>query len=158
MGSNWLKGVLGKVIVDEKGIKDSWKSWWMKKMNGIIEYCPELKKNQQIALGLMKLLQHWKRWKDKKPQAVRASNKNDTRQRGYWNSVDIKCVGKPAGNSVSWGDGRKCRGWYTFKKLEGENFRFYGSTNKVKALRETQPIDFNQGESCTGLIPSSITG
>jgi len=70
-GSNWLKGVLVKVIVDEKGIKDSWKEymeiWWMKRMNGIIEYWLELKKDQQIASGLMKLLQHWKRWKDKAP-------------------------------------------------------------------------------------------
>ena len=41
----------------------SWKSWWMKTMNGIIEQCWELKKDQQIASGSMKLLQHWKRWK-----------------------------------------------------------------------------------------------
>ena len=27
MGSNCLKGVLGKVFVDEKGIKDSWKEY-----------------------------------------------------------------------------------------------------------------------------------
>ena len=32
-------------------------------MNGIIEYQLELKKNQQS----IKLLQHWKRWKDKAP-------------------------------------------------------------------------------------------
>jgi len=33
MGSNCLKGVSGKVIVDEKGIKDSWKEYMEKMMN-----------------------------------------------------------------------------------------------------------------------------
>jgi len=33
MGSNCLKGVSGKVIVDEKGIKDSWKEYMEKLMN-----------------------------------------------------------------------------------------------------------------------------
>jgi len=32
-GSNCLKGVLGKVIVDEKGIKDSWKEYMEKLTN-----------------------------------------------------------------------------------------------------------------------------
>ena len=32
-GSNCLKGVSGKVIVDEKGIKDSWKQYMEKLMN-----------------------------------------------------------------------------------------------------------------------------
>jgi len=32
-GSNCLKGVSGKVIVDEKGIKDSWKEFMEKLMN-----------------------------------------------------------------------------------------------------------------------------
>jgi len=32
-GSNSLKGVSGKVIVDEKGIKDSWKEYMEKLMN-----------------------------------------------------------------------------------------------------------------------------
>jgi len=32
-GSNCLKGVSGKVIVDEKGIKDSWKEYIEKLMN-----------------------------------------------------------------------------------------------------------------------------
>jgi len=33
MGSNCLKGVSGKVIVDEKGIKDSWKEYMEKLVN-----------------------------------------------------------------------------------------------------------------------------
>jgi len=32
-GSNCVKGVLGKVIVDEKGIKTSWKEYMQKLMN-----------------------------------------------------------------------------------------------------------------------------
>jgi len=34
MGSNWLKGELDNVIVDEKGLKihrrSTWENWWMK--------------------------------------------------------------------------------------------------------------------------------
>jgi len=41
MGSNCLKGASSKVIVDEKGIKDSWKEymekWMNEEMNGITE-------------------------------------------------------------------------------------------------------------------------
>ena len=33
MGTNCLKGVSGKVNVDEKGIKDSWKEYIEKLMN-----------------------------------------------------------------------------------------------------------------------------
>ena len=33
MGSNCLKGVSGKVIIDEKGIKDSWKEYMEKLMS-----------------------------------------------------------------------------------------------------------------------------
>jgi len=33
MGSNCLKSVSGKVVVDEKGIKDSWKEYTKKLMN-----------------------------------------------------------------------------------------------------------------------------
>jgi len=61
-GSNCLKGVSGKVIVAENGIKDSWKEYMEKLMNeeinGIMEYQLKLKKDQQIASGSMKLLQH----------------------------------------------------------------------------------------------------
>jgi len=33
MGSNCLKGVSGKVIVDEKGVKDSWKEYMEKSIH-----------------------------------------------------------------------------------------------------------------------------
>jgi len=38
MGSNCLKGVSGKVTVDEKGIKDSWKKYIEKLMNAYNEW------------------------------------------------------------------------------------------------------------------------
>ena len=47
------KGVSGKVIVDDKGIKDSWKEYMEKLMNekneGIIECRLESKKEQKIV-------------------------------------------------------------------------------------------------------------
>jgi len=52
------------MTVDEKGIKDSWKEYVEKLMNGENEWnhgisisC-KIKKDQQIALGSVKLLQH----------------------------------------------------------------------------------------------------
>jgi len=50
------------VTVDDKGIKNSLKEYMEKLMNdgmnGILGYQLELKKDQQIASGSMKLLQH----------------------------------------------------------------------------------------------------
>ena len=39
IGSNCLKRVSGKVIVDEKGIKHSWKEYMEKLMNEENKYC-----------------------------------------------------------------------------------------------------------------------
>ena len=61
-GSYCLKGVSGKVIVDEKGIKNSWREYMEKLMNEENEWdhgiSAEVKKDQQIASGSVKLLQH----------------------------------------------------------------------------------------------------
>ena len=59
-GSNCLKGVSGKVIVDQKGIRDSWKEYIEKLLNEENEWGDgnQLKKDQQTASGLVKLLQH----------------------------------------------------------------------------------------------------
>ena len=50
------------MTVDEKGIKDSWKEYVEKLMNGENEWdhgiSADIKKDQQIALGSVKLLQH----------------------------------------------------------------------------------------------------
>jgi len=33
----------------------------------------------------------------------------------------VKQIGRPAGNSESCDDDKKCRVWYTFEELEGES-------------------------------------
>jgi len=62
MGSNHLKRVSSKMIADKKGVTDSWKEYTEKLMNEENEWdhriLAELKKDQQIASGSMKLLQH----------------------------------------------------------------------------------------------------
>jgi len=62
----------------------------MKKMNGITVYRPQLKKDQQIVSGWMKLLRQCieEDEKTQSPRFVRACSRNDTNHRGYWNSVD----------------------------------------------------------------------
>jgi len=54
-GLKCIKGASGKVIVDEKGIKDSWKEYMEKlineRMNGTIRYRLGLRKDEQIASG-----------------------------------------------------------------------------------------------------------
>jgi len=50
-GLNCIKGASGKVIVDDKGIKDSWKEYMEKLMNGTIRYRLRLRNDQQIASG-----------------------------------------------------------------------------------------------------------
>jgi len=52
--------VSSKLIVDEKGIKDSWMEYMEKLMNEENEWDHKLKKDKQIASGSVKLLQHWK--------------------------------------------------------------------------------------------------
>ena len=56
-GLNCIKGASGKVIVDDKGIKDCWKEYMeklMKKMNGTIRYQLRLRRDQQIVSGWTK--------------------------------------------------------------------------------------------------------
>jgi len=61
------------VTVHEKGIKDSWKEYMEKLTNEenewVTEYWLELKNDQQIISGSMKLLQHCKRRKEINPEA-----------------------------------------------------------------------------------------
>ena len=55
---NCIKGASGKVTVDDKGIKDSWKEYMeklrMKKLNGTIRYQLRLRRDQQIVSGWTK--------------------------------------------------------------------------------------------------------
>ena len=53
-GLNCIKGASGKVIVDDKGIKDSWKEYVEKLMNGTISYQLRLRKDQQTVSGWTK--------------------------------------------------------------------------------------------------------
>jgi len=95
-GSNCLKGVTGKMIVNEKGIKDSWKEYMEKPMNeenewdhrisaGVKEGPADCIRIDEIAVALKKI-------KRQSPRIVRASSRNDTSHRGYWHSVDIEVV------------------------------------------------------------------
>jgi len=85
--------------------RSAWKSWSMNRMNGIIEYQLQLKKDQQIASGLLKLLRHWKRWKKQSPRFVRACSRNDTNHRGYWNWLNLRVpeTRRAAGCNVTYG-------------------------------------------------------
>ena len=63
-GSNRLKGVSAKVIVDEKGVKDSWKEYIEKLMNEWDRWIlARAKRDQQIASRLLKLLLKTKKHK-----------------------------------------------------------------------------------------------
>ena len=57
-GLNCIKGASGKVIVDDKGIKDCWKEYMEKlmneEMNGTIRYQLRLRRDQQIVSGWTK--------------------------------------------------------------------------------------------------------
>ena len=58
-GSNCLNGVSGKVIVDEKWIKDSWKEYMEKLMNKENEWDHRISAGvKEGPAGSMKLLQH----------------------------------------------------------------------------------------------------
>ena len=61
-GANCLKGVLGKVIVDEKGMKDSWKKYMEKLTNEENKWDHRIsagvKEGPADVSGWMKLLQH----------------------------------------------------------------------------------------------------
>jgi len=80
-----------EVIVQGKGIKHSWKQYMEKLMNEennrITVYQLELKKDQQIALGLRSCCSTEK-YDKSKPGFLRASSRNTT-HRGHWKSADI---------------------------------------------------------------------
>jgi len=56
-----------------------------------MEYQLKLKKDQQIASGSVKLLQHWKKWRGVKLQVCQPGYQQQwyTSYRRYWNSVVI---------------------------------------------------------------------
>jgi len=92
-GSNCLKGVSGKMIVDKKGIKDSWKKYMEKLMNkeneldhrisaGVKEGPADCIRMDDVAAALKKM-------ETQSTRFVRPSSRNDTIHRGHWNSMDI---------------------------------------------------------------------
>jgi len=92
MESNYLKGVSGKVIVDEKGIKDSRNENMEKLMNeenewdlrisaGVKEGPADCTRIDEVAAALKKM-------KRQSPRHDRASSRNDTSHGGYWHSTD----------------------------------------------------------------------
>ena len=96
MGTICLKGVSRKLIVDEKGVKDSWKEymeklmkeenkWGHRMLAGVKEGSADCIRIDEVAAALKKI-------KRLSPRLVRASSRNDTSHRGYWNSLDIGFV------------------------------------------------------------------
>ena len=93
-GLNCIKGALGKVIVDDKGIKDSWKEYMEKLMNEENEWdhklSAEVKKGPADCIRMDEVRAALKEMKRQKASAFGAGNKNDTSHRGYWNPVNIR--------------------------------------------------------------------
>ena len=80
------------MIVEEKGIKDSWKEYMEKLMNEENEWDHRISttvnegpadciRTDEVAAAL-------KQMKSQSPRLVRASGRNDTIHMGYCNSVD----------------------------------------------------------------------
>jgi len=89
-GSNCLKDVSGKVTVDEKEIKDSWKEYMKKLTNEENEWDHRIEATvyegpadciriDEVATALKKVKRH---------RHVTACSRNDTICRGYWISMD----------------------------------------------------------------------
>jgi len=92
-GSNCLKGVTDKVIVDEKGIKDSWKEYMEKLMNEENEWDHRLSaavkegpadciRTDEVAAALKKMKRH-------KVPGLSGVVAEMLQTTGYWKSVDI---------------------------------------------------------------------
>ena len=92
---NCTKGASGKVIVDNKGIKDSWKEYMEKLMNEDNEWdhkmSAEVKEGPGDCIRMADVRAALKKMKKHKaPSIVGAGNRNDTSHRGDWNTVDFR--------------------------------------------------------------------
>ena len=89
-----IKGASGKVIVDDKAIKDSWKEDMEKLMNEENEWdhkiSAEVKEGPADCIRMAEVSAVLKKMKGIKPQDCRAGSRNDTSHWGYWNQVDIR--------------------------------------------------------------------
>jgi len=91
--SNCLKGVSGKLIVDEKEIKDSRKEYTEKLMNEENEchhrISAGVKEGPANCIRINEVAAALKKMKRRSTRFVRACSRNDTSHTGYWNSVEI---------------------------------------------------------------------
>ena len=83
------------MIVDDKGIKDSWKEYMEKLMNEENEWdhkiSAEFKEGPADCIRMDEVRAVLKKMKrHKAPGFVGAGSRNDTSHRGYWNTVDIR--------------------------------------------------------------------
>ena len=82
------------MIVDEKAMKDSWKECMEKLMNEENEWDHRIsagvKEAPAFCIKIEEVAAALKKMKRLSPRFVRASSRNDTRHRGYWNLVDIR--------------------------------------------------------------------
>ena len=92
IGSNCLKGLLRKVTVDDKGIKDSSKEYMEKLVNKENEWDDKIsardKEGAADIISINEAVAASKKMKRQSPRLVRAGSRNDTNHRGYCNSVD----------------------------------------------------------------------
>jgi len=96
MRSNSPKGVSGKLIVDEKGIRDLWNEHMEKPMNEENEWdhsiVATVKEGPADCIRMDEVAAALKKMKRQSPRHVRASSRNDTIHKVYWNSVDTGCT------------------------------------------------------------------
>ena len=94
-GLNCIKGASGKVTVDDKGIKDSWKEYMENLMNEENEWdhktSAEVKERPADCISMAEVRAVLKKMKrHKAPGLSGAGNRNDTSHRRYWYPVDIR--------------------------------------------------------------------
>jgi len=91
--SSCLNGVSGKVIIDEKGIKDTWKEYLEKLMIEDNELDHRIsagvKKGPAVCIRIDEVAAALKKMKRHKTPGFVRTSRNDTSHSRYWNSLDI---------------------------------------------------------------------
>ena len=82
------------MIVDDKGIIDSWKEYMKKLMNEENEWDHSMsagaKERPADCIRIDEVAAAFKKMKRQSPRLVMVSGRNDTSHRGYWNLVDTR--------------------------------------------------------------------
>ena len=93
-GLNCTKGASGKVIVDDKGIKDSWKEYMEKLKNEENEWghkiSAEVKEGPADCIRMDEVRAALKKMKRHRAPGLSGLVGNDTSHRGYWNPVGFR--------------------------------------------------------------------